>query len=423
MGFKLQFFVGSLLALGGYFIFSSHFSTPEKVEVDEKSWFGPGQPRKDDETIRPFKISVPDEVLNDLKNRLQSARISHEPLEDSNNFYYGFNSRYLKVHFIHQKPPSSYKKTYPLLIVHGWPGNVYEFYKIIPLLTDPKKYGISSEIAFEVVAPSIPGYGWSESPHKTGYSQIEAANTFQRLMTRLRFNKYYLQGGDWGSIITVNMARLWPEKVLGLHLNMVPIMPFATFKCAFIHFMGSIFPSLFFSSPNVGPDHNAIEIFKRFTIETGYMHLQATRPDTVGTSLNDSPIGLAAYILEKFSVWTNLKENRDFPDGALTKKFTMDELLTIIMVYWVNGNIVNSQRFYREYFLDTRHMQLDSHYITIPVGHASGLNELFDRNPVELSRCQLNVTHYNEYYFGHFAAFEEPKILAQDVLDFVETLQ
>ncbi|PAV55502.1 hypothetical protein WR25_03943 [Diploscapter pachys] len=180
MGFKLQFFVGLLLAVAGYLIFSSHFSKPEPVHVDENAWFGSGQPKKDDETIRPFKISVPDEVLNDLENRLRSARISHDPLEDSNNFYYGFNSKYLKeirehwlksyswkkhedqlnsfshfktqiggiqVHFIHQKPPSSsYKKTYPLLIVHGWPGNVYEFYKIIPLLTDPKKHGISSEV-------------------------------------------------------------------------------------------------------------------------------------------------------------------------------------------------------------------------------------------------------------------------------------
>ncbi|VDM70267.1 unnamed protein product, partial [Strongylus vulgaris] len=136
----------------------------------------------------------------------------------------------LKVHFIREPAASGYKKVVPLLIVHGWPGNVFEFYKIIPILTDPKKHGIESEVAFEVIAPSIPGYGWSDQPKKTGFSQVACARVFRKLMERLGFKKYYLQGGDWGSMVTINMAKLYPEKVLGIHLNMMPLLPGASIK-------------------------------------------------------------------------------------------------------------------------------------------------------------------------------------------------
>lgn len=397
---------------------------------------------------------TPDE-LEDLKHRLERSRISHSHLEDSNDFWYGFNSDELevfrqywlksydwkkhekiintfsqfkteiegiKVHFIHQPAASGYKKVVPLLIVHGWPGNVFEFYKLIPILTDPKKHGIASEIAFEVVAPSIPGYGWSEQPKRTGFSQIACARVFRKLMERVGFKKFYLQGGDWGSLITSNLARLYPAQVFGLHLNVIPIMPGASLKATLFDIVGSFFPKLVFSAPR-DHNHNMFGKMVAIIVESGYMHIQATKPDTVGTALNDSPIGLAAYILEKFSTWTNA-DYRALPDGGLTKKYTRDELLTIVMIYWLNGNIVSSQRFYREHFTEPREQTLSKQYLAVPTAHLSGMNEFFDRTPPEISATMYNLTHYTAAPdVGHFAAFEMPRQVAIDVFDFVNSLE
>lgn len=455
MGLKFQILFAAVVASGLRLLYSAYFLPPEKVDVEENGWYGLGPQRPDDLTVYPFKVDVPEEALQDLKRRLENARISHTHLEDSENFWYGFNSgelevfrKYwlndynwrqyeavinafrhfkteiegLKIHFIHQTAAAGYKKVLPLLIVHGWPGNVFELYKIIPILTDPKKYGIVSDVAFEVVAPSIPGYGWSDQPRKTGFSQVVCARVFRKLMERLHFNKFYLQGGDWGAIINVNLAKLYPDRVFGIHLNMMPLIPLSSFKVAAFEIIGSLFPKLIFSSPH---HHNQsmLEKFSTMIVESGYMHLQATKPDTVGTALNDSPIGLAAYILEKFSTWTNV-ENRARRDGGLTKKFSRDELLTIVMIYWLNGNIVSSQRFYREYFLDQRNNALKKLYMTTPTAHASGMNELFDRTPPEISSVMCNLTHYTAIPdMGHFAALEMPQILAADIFDFIKSLE
>ncbi|CAI2354005.1 unnamed protein product [Caenorhabditis sp. 36 PRJEB53466] len=424
-----------------------------EIVVEENNYYGSGKTRPDSTEIKPFKVAVEQSVIDDLKHRLQNARVSHSVLEDSDNFYYGFNAKQLlklrdywlnkydwrkqeallnqfpqftteieglQVHFLHVHPPKSYKIVKPLLLAHGWPGNVFEFYKIIPILTDPKKHGIDSEFAFEVVAPSIPGYGWSEQPKKTGFSQLACARVFRKLMIRLGFQKFYLQGGDWGAIVTSILTRVYPQNVLALHLNMLPARPGNSVLGTFYDVLGWLIPSTL-SSEAIRKAHNPFSKFAILLAETGYMHLQATKPDTAGTSLNDSPIGLAAYIIEKFSTWTN-PEYRALPDGGLNKKFTNDELLTMIMIYWTNGNIVSSQRFYREYFLDRRVDALGKRYVATPTAHASALNELYDRTPIEVSRQLYNITHYTEIDMGHFAAFEAPKPLATSVFKFVKEL-
>ncbi|EPB69995.1 epoxide hydrolase [Ancylostoma ceylanicum] len=240
------------------------------------------------------------------------ARVSHTQLEDSDNFWYGFNSNELevfrkywvdsyswkkheaiinqfkqfkteiegiKVHFIHEPAASGYSKVLPLLMVHGWPGNVFEFYKIIPMLTDPRKHGIESDIAFEVVAPSIPGYGWSDQPKKTGFGQVACARIFRKLMERLGFKRFYLQGGDWGAVINTHLARLYPDQVFGIHLNMLPLLPGASTKAFVLDILGSLFPKYVFSS-SVHHDHNMLAKMFTMVVESGYMHLQATKPDT-----------------------------------------------------------------------------------------------------------------------------------------------
>ncbi|CAO4380112.1 unnamed protein product [Caenorhabditis nigoni] len=428
---------------------------PEKeVTVEENNFYGSGKVRPDNTEIKPFKVAVDEKVIDDLKHRLQNSRISHSVLEDSDDFYYGFNSKQLlklrdywlnkydwrkqeailnqfpqftteieglQVHFLRVQPPKTYKIVKPILVAHGWPGNVFEFYKFIPLLTDPKKHGINSDFAFEVIAPSIPGYGWSEQPKKTGFSQLACARVFRKLMLRLGYRKFYLQGGDWGAIITSLLTKVYPDNVIALHMNMIPAMPGASFMGTFYDILGWLVPSTL-SSKELQKNHNPFAKFGNLIVETGYMHIQATKPDTAGTSLNDSPIGLAAYIIEKFSTWTNL-DYRALPDGGLNKKFTNDELLTIVMTYWTNGNIVSSQRFYREFFLDRRCEALAKRYVAVPTAHASGLNELYDRCPIEVSRYLYNITHYTEIDMGHFAAFEAPKPLATSVFKFVKDLE
>lgn len=180
------------------------------------------------------------------------------------------------------------------MIVHGWPGNVFEFYKIIPKLTDPNANGVDSDIAFSVVAPSIPGFGWSEQPKKSGmprkkiiqkflgFNQVVTGRVFHKLMTeRLGYSKFMAQGGDWGSSVVSNLAKMFPESVYGVHLNMILMVLNLKLKNILLHILGSYFPSYLFSDPEFANFSYKKSLFA-FIKETGYMHIQATKPDTVG---------------------------------------------------------------------------------------------------------------------------------------------
>uniref|UniRef100_A0A0R3RIX1 Epoxide hydrolase n=1 Tax=Elaeophora elaphi TaxID=1147741 RepID=A0A0R3RIX1_9BILA len=419
--------------------------------IPSDGWFGRGEKCADDERIIPFKVNVSEQAIEDLKFRLKNARISYEPLEDSNDFSYGFNSKYLKhlanywlneynwkyyediinslpqftteieglkVHFIHAKPiRDNYEVVIPLLMVHGWPGNVFEFYKIIPMLLDPiQQIGSDINVTFEIIAPSIPGFGWSSAPMKKGFGPQAAVRIFHKLMIRLGFSRFLLQGGDWGRSITTDIAFYYPQSVIGLHLNMAISL---TWKAFLYGTIGIIAPRLVYSSKTF--HHQSTRtFFKDLLEESGYMHIQATKPDTAGAAVGDSPIGLAAYILEKFAYGTNTTY-RSLPDGGLTEKFTLDELLTLVSIYWFNGNIANSMRFYKEYFRSSS--SGFNRYISIPTGYAA-FPEDMSKQPKELVRTMYNLTHYSEVESGgHFAAFEEPKILAADFIEFVKTIQ
>ncbi|VDO27460.1 unnamed protein product [Onchocerca flexuosa] len=422
------------------------------MKIADDGWFGSGKKGTDDERIIPFKVSVSDEAINDLKYRLRNARINYESLEECNDFSYGFNGKYLKhlanywlnkynwkyhediinslpqfiteieglkIHFIHAKPREKYEVVVPLLIVHGWPGNVFEFHKIIPMLLDPvQQIGSDINVAFEVIAPSIPGFGWSGVPMKKGLSPKAAARIFNKLMVRLGFSRYLLQGGDFGSIIATNIAFYYPENIIGLHLNMVLIF---NWKALLYRTVGTMVPKLVYSSKKFHQQDSTHAFFNEMLEETGYVHIQATKPDTVGAALTDSPVGLAAYILEKFSSWTNTTY-RSLHDGGLTRKFTMDELLTIVSIYWFNGNIMNSLRFYKEHFKDPSRYHGFNLYINVPTGYASFPEDLIEQ-PEEIMRTMYNVTSYTEMKVGgHFAAFEEPKLLADDIIKFIKTI-
>uniref|UniRef100_A0A0N4ZTA9 Epoxide hydrolase n=1 Tax=Parastrongyloides trichosuri TaxID=131310 RepID=A0A0N4ZTA9_PARTI len=447
--------VFAIIAIVFSWIVFKNITDKNMVHIEQDGYFGSGEKTVDNEKINQFNVNVPDEILNDIKSRLKNSRISHEVLEDVDTFEYGFNSKTLhkikdywinkydwrkqekilnsfpqfiteieglSIHFLHVVPPKTYKKVYPLLLVHGWPGNIFEFYKIIPMLSDPKKYlsNMNDDVAFELIVPSIPGYGYSSQPKKKGFDQLATARVFKKLMERLGHKKFFLQGGDWGSLVTANLARYWPENCLGLHLNMCFSMP-STLLDYYYQIVGSLLPSFVFKDSEFH-NYSFIRMIPQILSESGYLHIQATKPDTVGTSLNDSPIGLAAYILEKFSTWTK-NDYKYLQDGGLTKDYTMDELLTIVMIYWTNGNIVSSQRYYREYFSNYNSMELTKRYVSVPTGYAAFPNDLADRTPYEIFALHYNVTSYTLMDDGgHFAAFQKPELLAKDVFKFIKTV-
>jgi microsomal epoxide hydrolase len=289
-------------------------------------------------TPEPFTIAVPEEVLNDLHQRLSLTRWPDEVPESG--WQYGANLSYLKelisywqheydwrtqerllnsfpqyriqlddidLHYIHVQGVGS--DPLPLLISHGWPGSVYEFIKIIGPLTDPERHGGDPRDAFTVVAPSLPGYGFSHVPNQRRLSVEDMADLFARLMTEsLGFPRFAAQGGDWGALITGRLGFVYPEQVVGIHLNMVPVAPHPSDRT------------------DLTPEEEAfIKESKFFTAEeTGYQWIQGTKPQTLAFGLNDSPAGLAAWITEKFYTWTDCH-------GDIESRVSKDDLLTNIM--------------------------------------------------------------------------------------------
>ncbi|KAL7031275.1 hypothetical protein ACKWTF_006950 [Chironomus riparius] len=320
----------------------------------------------------------------------------------------------LNIHYIHVKPKTTANtKVYPLILLHGWPGTVREFYDIIPLLTTPSK----DNIAFEVIAPSLPGYGWSEAASKKGLGAAKIAVVFQNLMKRIGFKKYYVQGGDWGSLIGTDMAAFFPENVLGFHTNMCMVdSPIANIKT----FIASFYPSLFMDAKYVDWVYPFFPKFLTLLQESGYMHIQSTKPDTIGVALTGNPVGLVAYILEKFSTWTN-PAYRNLADGGLEKYFTMDALLDNVMIYYLTNSITTSQRIYKEVFSsEFADSSINRVPVIVPSACAHFKYELMHQIEWALPEKFVNLLQSN--YFedgGHFAAMQLPKIMYNDFIDFV----
>lgn len=451
----LAFFVVTLIFLK--IVYRIIFPKQRKVTVGYKEqWFGKESPDEVvndnlDTSVRPFKISVSDDVLEDLKRRLQNTRFE-DPVEDS-KFLYGFNPNYLRkvldywrkeynwreheemlnkfpqfktriegidVHFLHVKPdlPQDMNlQVIPLLVIHGWPGSVLEFYKLIPLLTTPRP---GHDFVFEVICPSIPGYGFSESPHRKGLTARAAARMFLTLMERIGHRRFYVQGGDWGSLIVQLMARYYSPRILGLHMNMYigSLRLWEAIKFLLI----SIFPFLVSKA-----EYNAIFPLKKFLkmiyVEGGYFHLQSTKPDTLGCGMADSPAGMAAYLMEKFAYATN-PEHVKLEDGGLTEKFTMDELLTNVMMYWINNNFTAAVRFYKENLSDVTNRAHEKVTVKVPTGIAVFPNEVLMLPKTCMSQQVPNIVSYNIMpRGGHFAALEEPQLLADDVWQFVKKVE
>jgi epoxide hydrolase len=376
------------------------------------------------DTIERFEIRVDDAVLDDLRDRLARTRIPDQIR--GTRWEYGFPLDYLRelvdywrddynwrahearlnafrnfrttidgqsIHFIHARSP--HPDALPLLLTHGWPGSIVEFLDVIPRLTDPEAHGGSADDAFHVVAPSLPGYGFSEPTRTTGWDVARVTRAFVELMARLGYGRYGAQGGDWGAQVTTRVGAYDPEHCVAIHVNMPITEP----------------PKE--QVPLSDDDQAALVDFQQFRQEeTGYSVEQSTKPQTVGVALNDSPAGLLAWIVEKFRTWSDC-------NGEPENAFTRDDLLTNVMIYWVTQTITSSARLYWE----RQHSADRPEYVAVPTGVAR-----FPKEPLHFPRPWVersyNVTHWTEMpRGGHFAAMEQPELFVADVRAFFATVR
>jgi pimeloyl-ACP methyl ester carboxylesterase len=386
--------------------------------------------------IRPFKIHVDDAVLVDLRGRLGRTRWPNE-LDDT-GWEYGVPVGYVKdlvdhwrtkydwraeerrlnqfdqlithidgidIHFIHQR--SKKKNATPLVIVHGWPGSVVEFTKIIGPLVDPVAHGGKAEDAFHVICPSLPGFGFSGKPRERGWSSQRMAETIAKLMARLGYDRYGAQGGDWGAGVTRWLAANDGGHCIGGHSNFPP-------------------GGQPMDDPMRGVTPQELERHQQRVRELNdqkaYGAIQGTRPLTLGYGLNDSPAGLAAWIVDKFWAWSD-------HGGDLDKSFTRDELLTNVMVYWVTETMPSSVRIYYESSHNNARPPSMSAFTNTgkpaPMGYALFPKEINvpPRAWVERSTGSQFI-HWTEMpKGGHFAAMEQPQLLVEDVRKFFRTVR
>lgn len=367
--------------------------------------------------IKPFTITISDEQIEDLRQRLARTRwpeaetvddwsqgiplayttevveywqrdYDMQRLAERLNAYDNFITEIdgLDIHFMHIRSPNPDAR--PLLLTHGWPGSVVEFLKVIGPLTDPQGHGLSDGNAFHLVIPSLPGYGFSGKPAETGWGVQKIGQVWVQLMARLGYTRYFAQGGDWGAIVTTAVGALDAEHCAGIHLNMVVAAP----------------------DPNA-EDLTALEIsglegLKYYQDwDSGYSKQQSTRPQTVGYGLVDSPAGQAAWILEKFWAWTDCNGH---PENVLSR----DEMLDNVMVYWLNAAGASSARLYWESFGSGN----AGITVGVPMGGTIFPKEIFRTSRRFAAKVYTNIVHWSERDSGgHFAAFEQPEIYVSEV--------
>jgi microsomal epoxide hydrolase len=380
-----------------------------------------------DERPRPFRIELSPEVLTDLQRRLEQTRWS--PYLDGRGWERGTDLEYLKelaaywrdsydwrrqeealnrfshftadvdgakIHFIHERGKGP--NPFPILLTHGYPDSFYRFVKLIPLLTDPASFGGSAEDAFDVVVPDLPGYGFSPPPTKQGMI-FQVHDLWARLMTdHLGYEKFGAHGGDWGSSVTERLARSHTDSVAAIHLTDVP----------FGHL---------FQRPD-DPSPAEASFFKKsdewIQKEGAYALIQGSKPQSLAPGLNDSPAGLAAWMVEKFRSWSDC-------DGDVESRFTKDELLTHVMIYWATGTIGTS-------FLPYYDFANASVLTWIKEGVKQWMGAC--KVPTAFALFPKDINHppraWAERFFdvqrwtemprgGHFAAMEEPQLLAEDL--------
>lgn len=379
--------------------------------------------------LQPFQIRVPQDILDDVSQRLAHTRWPDQ-IEGA-GWDYGTDPDYLKglvdywlhtfdwraqearlnqltqfradidgfgLHFIYERGQGPHP--FPLVLTHGWPGSFYEMYKLIPLLTNPAAFGGDPADAFDVIVPSLPGFGFSDRPTTRGMTIAQTAELWARLLRdTLGYAQFAAAGGDIGAGVTQRLALAHPELVVGIHL---------TYLSTSVAYRG--YPDLSEAEQRFLREVDAWDLR-----EGAYSRLQSTRPQTLAYGLNDSPVGLAGWIIEKFRNWSDC-------DGEIERRFTKDELLTNVMLYWVTETIHSSVRTYYENAHGLRPLQAGQ-YIEVPAAVALFPREI-SSPPREWAERTLRVQRWTEMPAGgHFAALEEPALLADDLRAFFRPLR
>jgi len=378
-----------------------------------------------DSEVKPFRINVSDDVLEDLRRRLRNTRwpdaqvvddwsqgVPLDWIRDICAYWaeqYDWRAREsilnrhdqfmtkvdgLDLHFVHVRSPHA--NAMPIVLTHGWPGSVTEFFKMIDLLTNPTAHGGTAADAFHVVCPSLPGFGFSAKPRITGWNVDRIATAWTALMLRLGYRRFAAHGGDWGSAVTRSLAAHHAQHCIGIHLTLA---------------LGTRPRALDIPTSEETRALQEIKLYREGG--SGYARLQATRPQTVGYGLTDSPSGQAAWILEKFYEWSDC-------DGCLENYLNRDDLLDNVMMYWVSGSAASSARLYWE---SAKSAARAATKITVPTAVA-----VFPREIVRPVRRWMEMEFADIRQWtemprgGHFAAFEQPHLLAEDLRSFFGTL-
>ena len=374
--------------------------------------------------IEKFKVNIPQSELDDLNDRIKKVRWPDE-IKNS-DWKYGTSLSYIKeladywleefdwriiekeinsfpnfiadvdgnqIHFLHIK--SNKKNAIPIIITHGWPGSFLEMLKIIPYLTE------SEESPFDLVIPSIIGFGFSKKPTENGSDYGFNAELWHKLMLKLGYNKYGVQGGDIGAGISIKIAQKYPKSIIGLHLNYIS---------------DSYKP---YSEENENIDTHIVKFQKATQMwnekEGAYASLHSTKPLSLAYGLNDSPIGLCGWIIEKFNAWSD-------NNGDIENSFTKQELLANVTLYWLTQTIHSSIRMYHEISNSPLKFEKDD-FVKTPVGFAKFPKEI-PTPPRDYIEKGFNVVHWTEMSKGgHFPALEQPKLLADDMIRFFEKLK
>ena len=384
--------------------------------------------------MQPFRIDIPQADLDDLHRRIAATRWPDElpdvgwdrgvpvaylkelaeywrtsydwrAAEARLNRYPQFSTEIdgADIHFLHVRSPEP--DALPLLLTHGWPGSVAEFLDVIGPLSDPRAHGGDPADAFHLVIPSIPGYGFSRPLPEAGWDVPRIANAWAELMRRLGYDRYAAQGGDAGSPISLALATIHPDHVVGVHVNMLMTFPSGD-------------PAEFEGLSE--SDQARLGGLVRFDQDlSGYMKIMATRPQTLAYGLTDSPVGQLAWIAEKFYEWTDAKT---VPEDAVDR----DQLLTIVSIYWLTATAGSSAQFYYEGAEAVRAAVNGAKPppVTVPVGVAVFPRDIFVPIRRFADRDLPTIAHWTEFdRGGHFAALEQPTLLVGDIQTFFRTLR
>jgi len=380
-----------------------------------------------DSKISPYRIDIPQGALDDLRDRLGRTRWPDElpgvgwdlgvPLdylkglaeywattydwrgqEKAMNEFAQFTTVIddQNVHFLHMRSPEP--EALPLLITHGWPGSIAEFLDIISPLADPAAHGGDPADAFHVIAPSIPGFGFSGPTHESGWNTVRVAHAWAELMRRLGYERYGAQGGDTGALVSPELGRIDSEHVVGVHVNSL-----VTFPSGQPDELNDLSDS----------DQKRLELMQRWQNElSGYAILQSTRPQTLAYALTDSPAGQLAWIVEKFKDWTD--PAAELPEDAVDR----DRLLTDISIYWLTETAGSSARLYYE---GARSWGQANQPSGVPTGVAVFPMDVTIR---PIAEREHNIVHWSEFdRGGHFAAMEAPGLLVADIREFFRPLR